>query len=120
VTGEGLHWEGDALAARSRAQRVTGIEPALSAREFAESVQFMQPEQKIRHTSTTRERPLIPVSSATGLSMGTEKQKAGTSVPPPRPTDKLGLLAGHCRDSAVVGVREFSRRRSTSEEVEGV
>ena len=33
MTGEGLRWEGSALAAHSRLERVTGIEPALSAWE---------------------------------------------------------------------------------------
>jgi hypothetical protein len=31
MTGEGLRWEGGALAALSQKERVTGIEPALSA-----------------------------------------------------------------------------------------
>jgi hypothetical protein len=38
-------------------ERMTGIEPALSAWEFAEPVRFKQPEQQIRCTSTTRKRP---------------------------------------------------------------
>jgi hypothetical protein len=33
VTGEGLPWEGSALAALTQKERVTGIEPALSAWE---------------------------------------------------------------------------------------
>ena len=33
MTGEGLRWEGSALAAPSQKERVTGIEPALSAWE---------------------------------------------------------------------------------------
>jgi hypothetical protein len=33
MTGEGLRWEGGALAALSQKERVTGIEPALSAWE---------------------------------------------------------------------------------------
>jgi hypothetical protein len=33
MTGEGLRWEGSALAALSQKERVTGIEPALSAWE---------------------------------------------------------------------------------------
>ena len=33
MTGEGLRWEGSALAALSHKERVTGIEPALSAWE---------------------------------------------------------------------------------------
>jgi hypothetical protein len=37
MTGEGLRWEGSALAAHSRLERVTGIEPALSAWESVQS-----------------------------------------------------------------------------------
>ena len=33
MTGEGLRWEGSAVAALSQKERVTGIEPALSAWE---------------------------------------------------------------------------------------
>ena len=51
--------ENMALAACSHLERMTGIEPALSAWEFAESVRFIQSEQQIRCTSTTRDRPLI-------------------------------------------------------------
>jgi hypothetical protein len=38
MTGEGLRWEGSALAAHSQKERVTGIEPALSAWESVRSV----------------------------------------------------------------------------------
>lgn len=58
-----------------------GIEPALSAWEFAESVRFMQPEHQIMSALSVRERPLIPASN--GPLMARHRVLAGAARPFP-------------------------------------
>jgi hypothetical protein len=72
---------------------MTGIEPALSAWEFADSIRFMQPDQQFRCSLSIRERPLITASNGPLMARrrGSEErlQHAGRQRPPVRVTAAL-------------------------------
>jgi hypothetical protein len=58
-------------------ERMTGIEPALSAWEFAESVRFIRPDQQLICSLSVRERP--PITAPNGPLMARRRaQRAGT------------------------------------------
>ena len=68
MTGEGLHSEGSALAAPSRLERVTGIEPALSAWELdghASLATASQFKRQLRLSLTAHQVPLLTVPTGT-------------------------------------------------------
>jgi hypothetical protein len=81
-----------ALAARSQVERMTGIEPALSAWESTDSVRIMYLNQQYDSCASDRETPLFPCANGTLMarhstlfSMGhgdRELERAGTPGTP--------------------------------------
>ena len=65
MTGEGLRWEGSTLAALPQKERVTGIEPALSAWESVRLRPFTWPDLRVGVSASDRERPLVAGANCT-------------------------------------------------------
>jgi hypothetical protein len=57
--------ENMALTVRSQVERMTGIEPALSAWESTDSVRIVQLEQRCDPSVSTREMPRFPGANGT-------------------------------------------------------
>jgi hypothetical protein len=59
MTDQGVYSEVSALAACFRSERVTGIEPALSALESVWLQRSTWPDLRVRVSASDRERPLV-------------------------------------------------------------